>query len=284
MSSKSKQSKRLPRNFHKTFKPERHYINAMLHFAASGKTGDFQEIASVTGIPMGKSSGKVPAILDFCRGMGLVSLSDNSERSSQKTPELTFFGRVVLLEDPFLKCEVTQWVAHFNMCNPKYGADVWYHTFFVGAQALGDKCKRGRLEDHLRLVYGPSQKNMIGPMVGMYEDEASFKNCSVLSELKGMVSKKAAPIVDELGRGYGAWIIQLINDFFPTQQQVPIIDLDKLAGWRTIPAWSITSAIAALDLVEKKGLISVDRHMEPWLIRSEVSVELAWQDIYMDII
>jgi hypothetical protein len=172
MSRESVQSKRLPRNFHKTFKPERHYINAMLHFAASGQTGNFQEISSETGIPMGKSSGKVPAILDYCRGMGLVSLSSSSERSSQKTPGLTPFGRVVLLEDPFLKCEVTQWVAHFNMCNPIYGADAWYHTFFVGSQALGNKYNRRELEDYLRLVYGPTQKNVIGPLVGMYEDEA----------------------------------------------------------------------------------------------------------------
>ena len=42
----------------------------MLRFAAAGKSGDYREIASETGIPMGNSSGKVPAIIDYCRGMG----------------------------------------------------------------------------------------------------------------------------------------------------------------------------------------------------------------------
>ncbi len=97
-------STRLPRNFHKSFKPERQYIAAMLRFAASGSAGTFQEIGKATGIPMGASSGKVPAILDYCRGMGLVRLSEDAARSSTKAPMLTPFGRVVMQEDPFLKC------------------------------------------------------------------------------------------------------------------------------------------------------------------------------------
>ena len=90
---------RLPRNFHKTFKPERQYINAMLRYAASDEEGDYQAIAASTGIPTGTSSGKVPAILDYCRGMGLIRLAVH-DRSSIKNPDLTPFGRIVLLEDP----------------------------------------------------------------------------------------------------------------------------------------------------------------------------------------
>jgi hypothetical protein len=71
----------------------------MLRFAASGREGDYQFISAATGIPTGSSSGKVPAILDYCRGMGLIRLT-GQERSAIKKPELTPFGRVVLLEDP----------------------------------------------------------------------------------------------------------------------------------------------------------------------------------------
>jgi hypothetical protein len=170
------------------------------------------------------------------------------------------------------------------MCSPISGADVWCHTFFAGAQSLGSNCKREQLEGHLGLIYGLSQRNLIGPMVGMYEDDASFKTCSVLSESGGIISKKTAPILDELVRGYGAWILQLIKDFFPTHRQVPITDINKVAGWRTIPGWSISAAISILDLLEKKGIINVDRHMEPWLVNAGVSTEQAWKDIYVDMI
>jgi hypothetical protein len=52
----------LPLNFHKTFIPERRLIAALLEYAALNKQGDYQNISKETGIPMGKSSGKVPAI------------------------------------------------------------------------------------------------------------------------------------------------------------------------------------------------------------------------------
>jgi len=281
--AKKTEIRRLPRKFHKTFKPERQYINAMLRYAASGQSGDFQSIASSTGIPTGTSSGKVPAILAYCKGMGMIRLN-GAERSAVKCPELTDFGRVVLLEDPFLKCIITQWIAHFNMCSPVGGADVWYQTFFAGAQALGGVFAREKLESHLSVIYGTRKSGLIGPLVGMYEDEASFKLCGALSESDSVITRKAAPIADELGRGYGAWLLQLIFTHFPKQQQISITDLNSAAGLRTIPGWSISSFLSALELLERKALILVDRHMEPWLIQSNKTVDEAWRNIYMDMI
>lgn len=92
---------RLPVTFHQTFIPERAHISALLKFAASGNESTStplsvtdQEISVETGIPTGQSSGKVPAMLDYCRGMGLIQLERGTypeqkrpvpERSSAKT-------------------------------------------------------------------------------------------------------------------------------------------------------------------------------------------------------
>lgn len=279
--AKKTENRRLPRNFHKTFKPERQYINAMLRFAAAGQSGDSQTIAATTGIPTGASSGKVPAILDYCRAMGLIRLI-GSERSAVKQPELTSFGRIILLEDPFLKSSITQWIAHFNMCCPLTGADVWHETFY--ASALGNTFRREALESHLSVIYGTCKGGIIGPLVGMYEDEASFKICGALFEADGVIKRRTAPIADELGRGYGAWILKMIADHFPKQQQVSITDLDNVAGLRTIPNWSASSLITVLDLLERKALLIVDRHMQPWLIQPNQTIDEAWRNIYKDMI
>ena len=284
MAKKKNTNDRLPRNFHKTFKPERHYINSMLRFSASGKSGNFQEIASSTGIPMGSSSGKVPAILDYCRGMGLIILASGSERNSIKSPELTSLGRIILLEDPFLKSHVSQWLSHLNLCNPMTGADVWYQVFFPSVQALGQQFERSQLETHLKMIYRSTSSKVIGPIVGMYEDEAAFKICGALSESNGLITKKSAPVLDEMARGYGAWILQMISNYFPNQQQVSVTDLDKKAGWKTISGWSISSALNLLELLEKKKIIMVDRHMDPWLLQPTMGDEDAWRNIFVDMI
>ena len=273
------QNNRLPRNFHRTFKPERQYITAMLRFAASGGEGDIQAIGAATGIPTGASTGKVPAILDYCRGMGLIRLA-GQERSAAKRPELTPFGRSVLLEDPYLKVNISQWIAHLNLCGPVTGADVWYLTFFAGTQSLGMTFERGKLESHLSLAYGIDKNGLIGPLIGMYEDDAAFRVCGALSESSNSIVRKPAPITEEHCYGYGAWMLQLIADHFPTSAQVSTTELDAKAGWRTIPGWDVGNHQRVLELIERKGLLEVDRHMEPWLLRPKISTEVAWKRIY----
>lgn len=281
---KAKIQYRLPRNFHKTFIPERQYIHAMLRFAASGREGNYQAIASATGIPMGKSSGKVPAILDYCRGMGLIRLIGNG-RSAVKRPELTPFGRIVFLEDPHLKERITQWIAHFNLCSVLAGAETWYQIFFVGSQALGMRFHRSRLEEHLSLVYNCNSRGVIGPVIRMYEDDAAFRACGVLyEEMDSVVVRRPAPINDECGFAYGAWMLQLIADHFPKANQITLAELDHKAGWKTIPGWNIDESHRAIDLIERKGVVAVDRQMNPWIIRPRSTAEEAWGRMYDDLI
>jgi len=276
---------RLSRSFHQTFIPERQYISALLKFAAKGGQGDIQVISECTGIPTGQYSGKVSPILDYCRGMGLISLSSNGGKPRTiKCPVLTPFGRVVLLEDPFLKEPVTQWIAHFQLCSPLTGADVWNKTFFEGLHILGMEFKRDRLEEYLAMSYNVSPGRLIGPLVRMYEDESSFSACGALSEKNGIVRRSPAPISDEFAYGYGAWLIHLIEVHFPGLNQITVTELEKVSGWRSIPGWSALDSQRALDYIEKKGLISVDRHMSPWLIRRSEDSSQAWAMIYNDLI
>jgi len=255
----------------------------MLRFAASGQEGDYQTIADGTGIPTGSSSGKVPAVLDYCRGMGLLTLA-NEARTSVKRPVLTPFGRKVLLEDPFLKEGITQWIAHFNLCSPITGADVWYHVFFKGAKTLGTTFKRDELEKYLSLVYQSQGGGLIGPLVGMYEDEAAFAQCGVVREQNGIIRRSAAPIDREFGFGVGAWLLQLMTDHFPKSKQVTLAELDELAGWRTIAGWDIPSLNRILQILEQKAIVDIDRHMDPWLVRAKLSPSEAWSKIYDDLI
>lgn len=273
--------KRLARNFHKTFKPERHYISAMLRFAAARQSGNLWEISQKTGIPMGKSSGKVPAILDYCRGMGLLKLPD----TTLKKPKLTEFGRIVLLEDPFLKTEMSQWLAHFHLCSPLHGADVWYHSFFAGAQSLGHRFSKDNLEAHLKVIYGVNKARLLGPLLNTYNDEAALKVCGALTiDDDDIIQRRPAPLNSELFLGYGAWVLQLINNHFPGEQQVTETELDLKAGWRTIPGWDKSSWQNVLGWIEQKGLLSVDRHMQPWLLSPRKDVREAWKAIFDDMI
>jgi len=283
MGNRSPQFNRLSRTFHTTFKPERHYISAMLRYAAGSNEGTYEEIRDATGIPTGSGSGKVQATLDYCRGMGLVSLGGNS-RSAVKLPRLTPFGRVVFLEDPFLKERVTEWIAHFNLCSPLTGADTWYHTFMTGTKVLGMKFTRTKLEEHLSMIYGIQRSGLIGPLIGMYEDEASFSLCGALHYDGVEVIRFPAPIEEDYGNGYGAWMLELMSNHFPKAKQVTVTELDAKAGWRTIPGWDISDLQRVLQLVERKGFIDIDRQMDPWILKGRKTPGESWSKIYDDLI
>lgn len=273
---------RLPRNFHKTFIPERQYIHAMLRFAAKGGSGDVQAISGETGIPTGASSGKVAPILDYCRAMGLVNVEEG--RSAVKRPQLTHFGRSVLLEDPFLKEPLTQWLAHFHLCDARSGAEVWHQTFFNGSTRLGTEFKRDSLEEWLASSCNTQKGGLIGPMVRMYEDASSFEACGVLTEEKGRITRKVAPVKDYMMRGYGAWIISNMEVIARKGEQVTVTELEEKCGWRTIPGWNLIEGQRVLELIERRGLLAVDRQMTPWILKAKESAINSWRNIYSDLI
>jgi hypothetical protein len=143
--------------------------------------------------------------------------------------------------------------------------------------------ERAQLELYLSSVYGVASAGVVGPMIGMYEDDAAFRVCGALSENSGHIVRRPAPVSDEFGFGYGAWILEQIADHFHAAGQVSVTDLDRKAGWRTIPGWDIVNHQRALELVERKGILEVDRHMEPWLLRTAMPAALAWKRIYDDL-
>jgi hypothetical protein len=276
-------SNRLAKNFHLTFIPERQYINSFLKFCASGGEGNYQEISLKTGIPMGKSSGKVPAILNYCIGMGLITLSDNCKKGKKK-PEFTTFGRTVLLNDPFLKESVTQWISHFNLCDPISGADVWYHCFFKGINILGLSFSNEDIKKYISVVYGTKRANIVSPMIRMYQDDSSFSNCGVLQQRNNLIIRKKAPTIDKYALAYGAWLLCLLNKYFPNQNQVSVEELENQAGWLSITGWDSLDVISILELVQRKGLLDIDRTMNPWLLKATKDSNEAWKEIYDDMI
>lgn len=270
----------LPLNFHKTFIPERRLIADILDYAAKGKQGNYQEISSDTGIPMGKSSGKVPAIIDYARGMGLIKLVDNN--SSIKKPVLTLFGKTVYAEDKFLGEEITQWLAHMNLCRSDIGAKVWNAVFAEGRNILGSTFSEEELESYLIKIFGVG-KRRTGPLVLTYIEDAGFSRAGVLTKEGDIIYREKAPIKDAYSIGYSAHVLSLLETIFPGDTQITLDDFNKRTKWFDICLWSSSDLERVLSLMETKGYISVDRQMQPWILEKRADVKLAWQHIWDEI-
>lgn len=275
---------RLPFSFHQTFIPERVYLSAMLSFAAAEKDGSVQEISAQTGIPMGKSSGKTPAVLDYCCGMGLLTIPPKT--GAVKSPRLTPFGRVVLLEDKFLKQPLTQWLAHLHLCRPDAGAEAWFLTFVKARKILGDAFKQEQLESFLRDESGGKfSTSLVGPLIRTYTDPAGLLDTRLLGvSASGEVSRRPAPISKDFVRGYAAWLIRLLEAHFPEQREVAANDLKVRTFWDDIGGWSPAQSDQLLTLIQERHLIDINRQLRPWVITRLCPSAEVWATIYQDLV
>ncbi len=186
--TKKRAFKRLPIRFHQTFIPEKKYITALLKFAASGGEGTDQEISASTGIPVGVSSGKVPAMLSYAAGMGLLTVSKGPKKSAKRT-ELTDFGRSALLEDSDLGEPLSQWMSHLHLCRADGCAEIWHVAFGKAFDVLGAEFSESDLEDYLAGIFEKRGRSLVGPMIRMYDEPAAFQTAGVLSRDKDKIKR-----------------------------------------------------------------------------------------------
>lgn len=271
----------LPINFHKTFVPERRLITALLEFAALGKEGTLQEISEDTNIPMGKSTGKMPAILDYCLGMGLVFLRPGSQKQFKK-PVLTSFGEAVFLNDKYLGEPLTQWLAHFYLCRSDIGAKAWHCVFAKGRNILGTNFTAEQLEQYLVSHLG-SGNNRTGPLLLTYMEEAAFGRARVLRVEKAKIERHKAPILSSWANAYSALILELLASFFPDQNQVTISDFAQETHLFDVYLWQDTEITSLLSMIEKSGYIAIDRQIRPWVLEKKTRPQVIWPHIYDDI-
>lgn len=272
----------LPVNFHRTFVPERHLVGALLHYAALGKAGTYQEISADTGIPMGKFTGKVQAILDYARGMGLV-VTDDGSRGREKAPVLTPLGRVVYTEDRFLGLELTQWLIHANLCSRATGAAAWTSAFAIGRWVLGSRFSREQLEAYLVDVFGPGNRRT-GPLVRTYTDDAALARARVLLEEGPTIVRQKAPLVDSYALPYSAMVLALMETHFGRQTQVTLPEFGETTLWFDICLWEQQDREQLCELLDRKGYVTVDRQMHPWVLERKAASAELWARAYDELV
>ena len=268
---------RLPLRFHQTFMPERRYLSLLLGFCGEDGTGADLEISEKTGIPTGKSSGKVPSTIQYAKGMGLVEI-DGKGKNRRLRP--TAFGKAVLAGDPYLGEPVTQWMAHLHLCRRSGGAHAWFLLFARSGSVLGVEFSRERLEDYLAGVFGRAKRSLIGPMLRAYEDEAALKATGALWVEENSIARKPAPLNREFRFGFAAFLLGLWEEHFPEHRQATPTDFEAETCWGAIHGWNEGRMEKALDLVRETGAVEIDKQMRPWVMTKTGSSEGLWPSLY----
>lgn len=256
-------------HFSQDFLPERPLLARLLPFAAAKGGGDKIQIGSETGIPTGKSSGKVEPMIHYARGMGLIR---SKQTGGQWQLELTALGRFVAAEDPYLSETVTLWLLHLLLCRrstikePAMGfADAWFALFAEGVLRLGKRFDQDAFLNYLTERHGTKSylKGLSGLVLRSYLEPTCFESINALSietiDKQTLYSRHTAPAESSYFPAYSAYLFLVWDDLHAEHNQLAIDDLFTQSRCLSVMGWDRSTASRWLDWMADHGLLQLDR-------------------------
>ncbi len=265
MANLNREPQSLPLNFSQTFLPDRSLLARLLPFAAASGGGDKVWIGAETGIPTGKSTGKVEPMIHYARGMGLL---DATKKAGYWCLALTPLGEVVLSKDPYLSQPVTLWLLHLLLCRrsglaePAAGvADPWFALFAEGGLRLGKNFDQYAYLTYLTERHGAKGylKALSGLVLRSYLEATCLRPVNALSFDQGVYQRRAAPDERSYFPAYAAYLFLVWDELYRGHDQLAMDDLFTQTRCMAVLGWDREASTRWLDWMADRGLIQLDR-------------------------
>ena len=287
--------------FPQDFMPERHLLGELLRFAAGGGTGDKEAISTQTGIPTGKSTGKVEPMIRYAWAMGLI---DAAKDQGEWELSLTPLGRTVHHEDLFMNEPLTLWLLHlmisrrFRAEHPATGiADAWYTLFAEGATLLGRQFHEQDLHRVLVQRYGEKDylKRLSTLIPRMYIESGSFGEARILtrddqaadgsSDSSPRLVRQPAPTDSAFYPAYAVYLYILWDELFgPDYSQLDFSELAQISKLRSLLWWEETQVNDWLEWIANRGWIQIDRYTGSAMLLRLSSTEHLLDELYGELV
>lgn len=267
-------------SFHQTFLPERRHLASLLAAASQGFSGTVEAISEHTGIPTGKSSGKVVPHLKYAQAMGL--LSDTGLAAGVCELQPTLLGQTMFAEDPLLNETLTQLILHLMLARPG-GASAWHSLFGRSRIALGRQFSPEAATTFLSLKFSNSS-SIPGPLFSTYRESASLARTAMLTVEKNLLTRGTLPSLTEHFWGYAYCWLHSWEQEAPNDQQLPSSQLEALTAFEELTGWTGQQLEEFLFWAIDQQILKIDRQTGiPLLMKTASSTEIASQ-IYCDLL
>lgn len=264
-------------NFHQTFPPDESMLSRLLTSDVFGESLTKEEISMRTGIPTGKSSGKVEPHIDYALYMGLV---EDSFRDGKHTLALTSLGSVIANEDPGFSENVTRMVCHLRLVSPFGGAPLWVS---VMSEILPKKHLRVSLSVLMDSLQKETSANInLGPLFSSYE-EALFSPLKLLDRSNKTITIKKHVIKPDLIYVYAYALFREWEACFSGHDEITADEIGRLIMPDSL-GWTQADLYAAMELMQDKGLLVFNRQLTPYTVTKNYSAEMILPRIYSELI
>lgn len=244
-------------NFHKTFAPQDSYISKILELADNGYSGSKEEISEVTGIPTGKTSGKVVPHLLYASYMGLINYTLEKGKYSLS---LTDLGKVVYAEDKYLFEDISKLICHFNMCDEENGAYIWSFVYqqlpIMLNESISEEMLKRKYKDYflLDVDYKPMKK--------AYTEDGLWSVLNLLDFSDGL-SINSTYYNDIMLYVYAYALISVWDRVFPDEQEITVDQIVMNLKWNKKFGFDENEMMYALEKMEEANILRLNKQLMP---------------------
>lgn len=282
---------KLPINFPTDFLPDRRLITDLLAFAIEGRAGTKEEISEITGIPTGKSSGKVEPMIHYASGMGLITAA--KENQTWKL-EPTTIGALIFSEDTFLSEMQTLWLLHLLLCRryglsePSNGIAVAWFELFTSEQLR--RLESFTLEGYQKiLAQKVGEFGYVKGLAALVVRSYFTDNCWALAKVfKKQSTDKyqflKAPVEKEMLPVYSVYLYLLWDDLFSNEKQLSLDEFAEQTCFFKVTNWNETDINIWLNYLSDSGAVQIDRYTGvPILLRLQDTQQVI-EGLYSELI
>ncbi|WP_409967435.1 hypothetical protein RFF05_12675 [Bengtsoniella intestinalis] len=245
-------------NFHQTFPPTKDFISRLFSICALDMPLNKEEISNRTGIPTGKSSGKVAPHISYAVYMGIL---EDTKKEGKHHLMLTPLGQEIQLQDPGMQEVVTLLLCHAHLASSFGGATLWAHLFKQILPKYPNGVSAIALQDELDKLSTTPVKT--GPFFSSYSD--MFAPLQLLTQDSKSIRLSKAMLDEEALYVYAYALFYEWEQTFPAQAEITAAELPALKIAETF-GWSDETLYQLLELLAEKGILRFNRQLAPFTI------------------
>lgn len=244
-------------NFHKTFAPQDSYISKILELAEYGYSGTKEEISKITGIPTGKTSGKVVPHILYSYYMGLVNYKIEKGKLSLS---LTDLGKVIYNEDKYLFEDITKLICHFNISDETNGAYIWSFVYqqlpIMLNENISDELLKRKYKDYffLDVDYRPMKK--------AYSDDGFWAVLNLMDFSEGL-RINSTYYNNIMLYVYAYTLLSAWDKIYPTEQEITIDQIVMNLKWNKRFGFDDDEMMYALEKMEETSILRLNKQLMP---------------------
>lgn len=267
-------------NFHSTFSPDFDYITKILEIADDCEGLTKEEISEITGIPTGKSSGKVEPHIMYSKYMNLIEFEKNNGRYKIYTTDL---GKVIKEEDLYFLEYISKLVCNYFLTSKTGGATLWNLIFRDMPQKCGDNIKESLILREIEEGFNCTTR--ISAFKSCYKNQKSLASLNLIyfdeNSDKSNNIKFNKNIYDEDSiYVYAYTLIKDLERLDKDRKEFTIDEIIEKIAWNRGFCWDEKLTLMVFEKLNDMNIITLNRQLNPITLIINKSSESIVNELY----